>query len=387
MSMPPDYRGAGIVNLTASLVTALGGEETLYPPVSFIDGESLRGAQNVVLVVIDGLGYEYLVRHGEGGALHRHLAGVLTSVFPTTTATAITTFLTGTAPQQHGITGWFMYLEEIHAVSAVLPFTLRGGKSLRAAGIDAAGLFDCRPLFDRVPVPSYIVIPQHIAYSDYNLAHRGAATVIPYHSMSLFINAIESAVKGRNGRKFLYAYWPELDGLAHEYGLNSRQVTTHFCQLEDAITRLLNLLKGTRTIVIITADHGMIDSGPDRVIEVADHPPVARSLRLPLCGERRAAFCYVHPERENQFVDYVETALRDYASLIESKALIARGYFGSGPPHPRLSQRVGDYTLIMKDNYVIKDWVPGESRHVHVGVHGGLTNDELCVPVIVADSG
>ena len=50
----------------------------------------------------------------------------------------------------------------------------------------------------------------------------------------------------------------------------------------------------------------------------------------------------------------------------------------------RLAERVGDYTLLMKDRYVIKDWLPGEGRFMHVGVHGGLTREELYVPLVVA---
>ena len=56
----PDYQGGGIVNLMASLVAALGGEELVYPPLSLLPPASLRDSRNVVLLVIDGLGYHYL---------------------------------------------------------------------------------------------------------------------------------------------------------------------------------------------------------------------------------------------------------------------------------------------------------------------------------------
>ncbi|HZA28524.1 MAG TPA: hypothetical protein VE735_02825, partial [Gammaproteobacteria bacterium] len=66
-----------------------------------------------------------------------------------------------------------------------------------------------------------------------------------------------------------------------------------------------------------------------------------------------------------------------------SEELIKGGYFGLGPPHPRLQERIGDYTLIMKDGYVIKDWLPGEERYRHIGVHGGMSAAEMYVPLIV----
>ena len=107
-------------------------------------------------------------------------------------------------------------------------------------------------------------------------------------------------------------------------------------------------------------------------------------MRLPLCGDGRVAYCYVRPGRRRAFERYVGAHLDRQAQLCVSADLIDQGYFGIGPSHPRLAERVGDYTLLMKDRYVIKDWLPGEGRFVHVGVHGGLTREELYVPLVVA---
>ena len=135
----PDYAGGSIVNLMASVITARGGKTFGYPVLKGLDTRDLRGARNLILIVIDGLGYKYLLNAGPGRTLRQHLKGKITSVFPTTTATAITTFLTGIAPQQHGITGWFTYFKEIDRVTAVLPFRAREGNvALTRSGIDAA---------------------------------------------------------------------------------------------------------------------------------------------------------------------------------------------------------------------------------------------------------
>jgi hypothetical protein len=107
-------------------------------------------------------------------------------------------------------------------------------------------------------------------------------------------------------------------------------------------------------------------------------------LLLPLCGERRVAYCYLQPGQGGAFEDYVASELAPYADCHASSALVAQGYFGLGDPHPRLAERLGHYTLIMKNNYAIKDWLAGERRHVHLGAHGGLSDAELFVPLIVA---
>ena len=47
-----------------------------------------------------------------------------------------------------------------------------------------------------------------------------------------------------------------------------------------------------------------------------------------------------------------------------------------------MSERTGDYTLVMRDGYAIRDWVPGEKRLRQVGVHGGVSREEMHVPLV-----
>ena len=122
--MRPDYEGGSIVNLMASIEAAFGRRAS-YPELRDLASDEIAGARNLCLLVIDGLGWRYLARALGGGALRRHARAAITSTFPTTTATAITTFMTGLAPQQHGLTGWHMYFRELGTVLAVLPFRPR----------------------------------------------------------------------------------------------------------------------------------------------------------------------------------------------------------------------------------------------------------------------
>ena len=83
------------------------------------------------------------------------------------------------------------------------------------------------------------------------------------------------------------------------------------------------------------------------------------------------------------FETYVQQELSQQTWLYDSQTVLERGWFGSAPPHPGLGQRIGDYILVMKENWTIKDWLPGEQRHRQIGVHGGISPDEMTVPLIV----
>ncbi|MGF1614196.1 MAG: alkaline phosphatase family protein [Gammaproteobacteria bacterium] len=380
----PDYRGGSIVNLMSSIIGAFGGQNPPYPPLAKLNDGILHQAENIVLLVVDGLGCDYLQTQGVGTTLLRHLRACITSVFPPTTASAVTAFLSGNAPQQHGLTGWFVYFEEVGRVMAVLPLEPRPSGPRRALGrIDAVAILDPRPVFDRIDARCYIVVPERIAYSPFNSAYRGSATVRPYRSLNQCFHTITDIIRESTGRKYIYAYWPELDHLGHTQGVASRAVSTHFAMLDGAFEKFLHTLAGSQTAVIATADHGMVDCRTEQLLRLDDHRLLADTLALPLCGDRRVAYCYVKPGQDRAFEHYVETTLAPYATLFKSRQLVDQGYFGLGPANLRLRSRVGDYTLVMKGHYGIKDWLPGERREVLIGAHGGVSEAEMRVPLIV----
>ena len=382
----PDYAGGSIVNLMASIALALDAHDWPYAPLRQLDPSVLRARRNVLLLVVDGLGYRYLREAHAGSILCRHLRGSMTSVFPSTTATAITAIMSGLAPQQHGVTGWHVYFEEIGAVGAVLPFRLRPtDEPLARLGLRPDQVFTHRSFFDRVAVTTHVVAPASIVHSDFNIAHSGGAQRHAYSSLEQFFRTIALALRGRSERKLVYAYYPELDSAAHEHGIGSRHSAEILRRFDAGLGRLLSALSGSDVTVLVTADHGFIDAPAAERIDVGDHPRLAAMLAQPLCGERRAAYCYVRPGQASAFEDYVRNELGERALVFESRALVEAGWFGPGTPHPRLQSRIGDYVLLMQGGATIKDWMPGERRHTLVGVHGGTSADEMLVPLAVID--
>lgn len=383
--MKPDYQGGSIVNLMASVIGAFGGRSE-YPTARAIAPAELAGVRNVVLLVLDGLGYRHLQRACGNGALARHLRDSLTSTFPSTTASAITTFMTGLAPQAHGLTGWHMYFREIGAVLAVLPFRPRhGGPSLAESGVvTPAELLGHAPVFDQLDARSFVVSPAAIVESDFNRAVSGRAQRVGYERLEGLFGTVRDLVRAGDARQYVYAYYSELDTLAHACGVGSREVQQELERLDAAFGRLLAELAGTDSLVLATADHGFVDTRPDTVIDLAAHPALAATLALPLCGEPRVAYCYVKPGQGAAFERYVESRLAHAASVRASAELLAEGWFGRGTTHPRLAERIGDYVLVMKDGFAIRDLLHGERRHAQIGVHGGTSEDEMLVPLVVA---
>ena len=376
----PDYAGGGFANLIASIVEACGGAPR-HAPLSALPAAELAQASNVLLLIIDGLGDNYLRREGAGGALLSRRRGAITSVFPSTTASAITTSYTGWTPLEHGLTGWFTLFGEAGCVGAPLPFQRRGEKS--PLGVPPASVYRAGSLFDGLRHRGIVVSHRSIVDSTYNLHHCGRAERRAYDKLEGMVEQTVSALKSGPGPKFVYAYWPEFDALSHRFGNGSAPTRAHFRAVDAAFGELMDRLAGTDTLVVATADHGFIDSVGADALEFADAPGLSALLRYPLCGESRLAFCHVQQGREREFMQRAGDWLGERAQVRPSVELAEEGWFGGGDAHPRFAERIGDVALVMHGRATVKDWTPGEPRHRHVGHHGGASADEMMIPLIV----
>ena len=385
----PDYEGGSLVNLMRSLGDACGARAPLpYAPLRDTKVSLRDTARNIVLLVIDGLGFHYLQRHGAGGHLHRHLRARLTSVFPSTTASAVTTLLSGLAPQQHALTGWHMYFSELDAIAAVLPLRPRGAGAFDAPpGTLSRRLFGHAPFSDRIPRRSVFISPQAIAQSEFNLYHSGRAIVRGYRTLAELFEQTNTAIRESGEPLYIHAYYSELDALTHLHGVGSPQVAAQFAALDEAFGTFLAAIAGSDTMVIACADHGFIDSPPGRPIDLAQHPDLAATLARPLCGERRVAYCYLKPGQTPRFEDYVAEHFGHCMEAFPSRTLVEQGWFGPGAADPRLASRIGDFVLVMREDWTLLDWVEGEKRYRQLGVHGGVSADEMFVPLVVAHCG
>jgi uncharacterized protein YdaT len=112
-------------------------------------------------------------------------------------------------------------------------------------------------------------------------------------------------------------------------------------------------------------------------------PEINKMLEFPLCGEPRAAYCYVKDEYKKDFKNIVEKEIGHAVKVVFGKKMIEDGYFGLYDADPKLCSRVGDFVLLCKKNYVIKDFLSNEKVKFHAADHGGLSASEMFVPLIV----
>ena len=375
--MIPNYNKNNTLNLMSSIVNGLGGKNS-HPELGNLK-EEIKAATNVVLLVLDGLGRDSLERLDKKSFLRKNYSQELNSVFPSTTAAAITTFYTGLSPQEHGFVGWYMYLKDLDQVVKILPFQTRRGQEIK---VGKKKINFPKTLFSSLSVDSYLILKKAYFSSKYNTFMKGKAKPLGINNLRGLGSKIAGIVKLNKKRKYIYAYWGEFDNFCHAYGKNDNRSKKHLQDIDLVLGRLAKKLVGTDTLILITADHGQIITTRKKTILINHHPRLEDCLYQPLCGEPRAAFCHVFPQKKQQFVSYVKKYFREYCTLHTSEELIEKGYFGIGKINPKLKSRLGDFVLLLKENYVFKHYIKGEERGLELGYHGGISEEEMKVPLV-----
>jgi len=379
----PDYDGGSIVNLMSSISNHFN-TSSIYPQLTILPSSEIK-SKNVILLIIDGLGYEYLTKNHSESLLKAHLRGAITSVFPPTTASAVTTFFTGVAPQQHAVTGWYISLKELGTIVRILPFTPRHSKEKFSNNkVNIKSLIDSEPLSSRLKAKCFVVQSKDVSTSDYSLAMSNKAKILDYKDLDGMFKKIKAAIKSKGKRKYIYSYWPQLDHIAHKKGISSRNAAIHLKQIDKKLAKFIRSIRGTNTTLIITADHGHIVSLPEHNIHLKKYPLIKECLSQPLSGEKRASYCYVHPSKVKQFEENFQKDLSPYAYLYKSEELISKNLFGLFNQNPKLFDRVGDYIILSKGNYNIQDPIlTEENKDLDIGHHAGITKEEMLVPLVV----
>lgn len=378
----PDFNNS-LLNLTASISLAYGCSSS-YQPLTSLPISDLQNKKNVILIVIDGLGYNFYKEKVKEPILANSNFDPITSVFPSTTAVAITSILTGKSPYEHALTGWFVYLKELGSVSKILPLVPRYSESVYfdndEDSNDIYG-FDC--LLDSFNVDTHFIHLNKYQDDSYQKLLRGKSHFHGFDDLSEFSHTITKAINTRkSSKKFIYSYWNGLDAVSHKYGYDSKEAVEHFDQIQSELANIAKNINTEDTGLIITADHGFINVSNQNKIRVKDIPGLRECLVLPLMGEPRSPYCYIRSGKEKQFKEVWKKHLSDYSQLFHIDELVKKQIFGLYQMHSRFPDRVGDYILFMNDGYVLIDNVLLEKEMDLVGYHGGLTQNEMLVPLI-----
>jgi len=371
----PDYRGACIANVVPAL---LGRREPGAGQPDWLPAAAGHAAQ-VVLLVLDGLGWEQLrdraalapaLSAGEG------IGRAITSVAPTTTASALTSITTGCPPSRHGLLGYRLAVGD--DILNVLRWTLGSGRGRDARRTVRARGFQPCPSFPGASRAVPVVSKEEFGGTGFTAAHLGNSPLRGYKVLSSLPVRVGRLL--REGEPFVYAYYDGIDKVAHASGMG---------ELYDAELRAVDRLVAdvvaelpAGAVLVVTADHGQIDVGAQ--VELPGREIMA-SVRF-MSGEGRFRWLHARPGAESDLLESAGDRYGDTTWVMGREQVVDEGLFG-GPLVDEYRSRVGDVALIPHAAIAFVDPADtGESRLQ--SRHGSLTGDEMLVPLVaLAGSG
>ena len=394
----PAYRDRCFADATESVLSLLSSDfDRNIPDDAF--GDLPDGVENVVLLVVDGFGLDQWNRLRDDLPLLDafETAGTvtaLTSTYPSETAAAITTLHTGLLPAEHGLLGWHQYLDSIDESIQTLPFLLEDGTPVN----DEYPLANPRELFageaiygdaEAAGIDTHVTQPEHIAGSASSVLTTAGAETHGYWNVADMALTVRDAVS-EDGQTHVTAYVPNVDTISHvtgteaaRYDAQARMVTEAF---RTGFLDELDAETAEETAVLVTADHGHLNVD-DGVAADLSVPQVQDCLARgeegdpipPMGGPRNVQF-HVRDGRVEELRDYVESAANDDVVTFTESEYRERGLFGSNHAEPSetFDRRAPDLLAVHRDHVM---WHEPDDK---IGVHGGMTPEEMLVPFAAA---
>lgn len=352
-----------VVGVAGDLFSALRGESAVLPR-----------AESVVLVVIDGLGAISLRAHaGHARTLTSGMAkkDVAQSVFPSTTAAALTSIVTGVWPGEHGLVGYRV----LDRSRDVLVNQLSGWET---DGIDPLVWQSSPTIFERAARDgheSFAVGFAGYAHSGFTKATLRGAEFVAATTAASRIETAYGLAEAHPG-SLVYCYLPEVDKAGHKHGIASGEWVA---ALED-IDAALSVRVPAGIGVLVTSDHGMVDVPSNRQV-VLDESHL-RGIRH-VGGEPRMLHAYLEPDADTADVaTRWRGDLEGMADVVTREEAVRAGLFGPTVSEAAAS-RIGDVLVIARGVWAVYDGTAADQRgRGMVGQHGALTPEERQVPSI-----
>jgi len=363
LSLPVDPpRARSLTRVVHEMSAALNGGSEWFAP-----------ARSAIVWVLDGLGASNLsARAGHARFLSeaRTKKDVARTVFPSTTAAALTSLLTGVLPGQHGIVGY----------RARVPGTDDVVNLLRGWDTDGLPVSFQRaaPLAETLGRPFFAVSRNEYAGTGFTAATLGSAEFHGADDLDERV-ALAADLAARHPGSLVYLYAPDLDAIGHKRGWESDEWVAGLERVDAAAQTLARSL-GRGTGVVVTSDHGMVDVPRHRHLLLEEGDALLEGIRL-IGGEPRMLHLYAEPGRSEAVLSRWREAEGSRSWVFSRAELEASGLLGVVDPD--VVARIGDVIVAARAGIAYyDDRVTDKAAQKMIGQHGSLTDEERVVPLI-----
>lgn len=364
MIIPPAYDGRGLLNLVAELELRMRGDAPAAGLERQLAG-TIGTANSYALVLFDGLG-DLQLKHPEAQALAAHHRGVLDCPFPSTTTVSMATVVTGSSTATHGVIGHLLWMPELGQVVNTLKWVDLSGRAVAYPTLD---LLPTPNLWERLSgagIECVTIQPSGFGSTPLTAALYRGCRFIGVETEEECVAETVRAVSRPGTLAFTYV--PPIDYAAHVWGQHS----TEYAEAIKSAVRVWTGISAAlppNAVAVGTADHGVVGINEEGKVLIRDD--IYRPLDF--WGDPRG----VMVRGSQRLIDRL--AVETGAELVDPGGFVP--WFGPGTPHRQLRDRLPDGLLLAPSGKVLLP--PGFDKRL-VGYHGGLTAEEVRIPLLVA---
>lgn len=353
---------------------------TNHSSLSSLDKVLSKKYKNVVLLILDGMGEHILKDISPNGFFSKYDIECMTSVYPSTTTAAITTYYSGKPPYETAWIAWSQYFKEYgRAVDMLKHRESYKGESLDDANINVFDtIVNYKTVFEQIEeknshIKAYEIMPTY--------AEKKSKRSIRADSIDEIIADIEMLCENKD-EKFIMAYSDNPDGILHKYGTDSEEAKEFILDAEEKISKMCDKL-AEDTLVIISADHG--HKNIDKAYTLLDFPEIQECLIMPAYLESRCLTFWVKEDMKVEFEKRFNEKFKDEFWLMTKEEFLNEKHFlGYGKKHFKIDDFIGNYMAVSTSSSVIRiESFLAEGKKVKKSTHCGLTKEEMEVPLIV----
>jgi len=379
-------------NVNPTALSVLGASVDRELPHQVFDGVETN-VDRVVVVFLDGYGWEDWQRDYEDVPLlslltERGTVTPLTSIYPSETAAAVTTFHTGRTPVEHGLLGWFQYVDDIDATLQTLPFVTLDGEPAGDVYPEYGpeSLYDGSSIYERAAEDG---VESRLYHSFEPKSPSAGATEATFETVADLGVQLRHQVEADDGADYHFAYLPHIDTAAHQVGTDADRYRARLAMVTESLRRELvedvDSTVADDTLLLLTADHGIVDTVPDENVDLRADEELYEALRrddegdpIPPVGSARNVHLHLRDGSVEWARDHFESQYP--CRTFTRQEAIDRGIFGDREPSDLFRRRCGDLIVVHENRGM---WWEDKELDL-IGMHGGLTRDEMLVPFAAA---
>ena len=379
----------------AALGFALGKTLGVLQPETFDDSTQTAAApllsaidqpDHVVFLLLDGFGMNFVDTLPEDSFVRQQISMTMCSTLPTSTGPNLMALATGRWPGTHGNLGWDVHIPRLGERIQPLPWRLtRTGQPLNEVGFSPLELL-LTPMTPFRNLGSFTFVVKDDLATSTTTQMYGQLETMGFSTeddpISQIIENVFEAVSKARDKSFTYVYWTDVDSAAHAYGETHPITRAAVRQATALVEALANALTG-KARLIVTADHGHLDSPDDVWTTLTPSGSLSQHLTCVPAGEPRTVFFHTKLGADEEFQDLFDAGLGDRFTLMRSEDAVDLGLFGPKELIPAAARaRMGDFFALSRGRWSLYASDSEEGVTLQ-SMHGGITTAESIVPLIV----